>query len=100
MSARVETDPRITRRRRSIEKSRRRTLAIRAGVVAGAILLVWTAFWSPLLQVRRVRVLGGPHVSSEQLARAAGLDRGDNLLLLSTSAVEHAAERLPWVKSA
>jgi cell division protein FtsQ len=97
---RISTDPRISRRRKAVARSRRRrALATIAslGVVTG---LAWLAFVSPLLMVERVEVLGGRHVSAEHVKAAASLGSGDNLLLLSTNQVAERIERLPWVRRA
>jgi cell division protein FtsQ len=98
-SPRISTDPRISRRRKGVVRSRRRralATAASVGVVAG---LAWLAFFSPLLEVERVVVVGGRHVSAEDVEAVAGLDR-DNLLLLSTERVAQRVRRLPWVRRA
>jgi cell division protein FtsQ len=100
VAERVATDPRFSRRRLAVERSRRRKLLLRASVATTIVVGVWAAFWSPLLAVREVRVTGGKHTTSAAVAAVAGLDSSDNLLLLSTSAVAAAAETLPWVKKA
>jgi cell division protein FtsQ len=98
-SLRISTDPRISRRRKAVVRSRRRrALATVASVIVVASL-AWLAFFSPLLEVKRVVVVGGRHVSAEDVAAAAGLDR-DNLLLLSTERVAQRVRRLPWVRRA
>lgn len=97
---RVRTDPRISRRRRAIERSRRRRYGIAAGCVAVVAAGIWIAFGSPLLKVRDVVVVGGAHVSGADVAAIAGLDDSDNLLLLSTAQVARKVEELPWVHSA
>jgi cell division protein FtsQ len=53
-----------------------------------------------LLRVRHVRVAGARHTTAAQVARVAGLDENDNLLLISTEDIAVAARRLPWVKTA
>ena len=97
-TARGPADPRISRRRKAVERSRRRRLLWRLAVVAVVAVAVWGLFFSPLLQVRHVRVVGARHTTPAQIARAAGLDSSDNLLLLSPSAIGRDAARLPWVK--
>jgi cell division protein FtsQ len=97
---RVATDPRISRRRATVERTRRRRLLLRASVAVAVVVGLWTAFWSPLLTVQEVRVTGARHTTSADVAAAAGLDSSDNLLLLSTADVAKAAKTLPWVKSA
>lgn len=99
-AARVRTDPRISRRRRAIQRSRRRRLAAGATAVAAVGAAGWLAFWSPLLAVDEVSVVGGKHISEDDVAAAAGLDPSDNLLLLSTGRVAAQVEELPWVASA
>ena len=99
-AARVRTDPRISRRRRAIERSRRRRLLITVGSIALFAVAVWIVFWSPVLKVREVVVLGSKHVDSRDVARVAGLDSSDNLLLVSPGGVEDKVAELPWVKRA
>ena len=99
-SARVHTDPRFSRRRRTIARSRRRAVLARLAVVLTIAVLVWAAFWSPLLHVRSIKVSGAEHTNARQIAEAAGVDQGDNLLLLSTAEIVRRTETLPWVKRA
>lgn len=99
-SERLTTDPRLTRRRLAERRSRRRRAWTRAAAATAVALTAWAAFWSPLLEVRAVRVVGGRHTTSQEVARAAGLDLGDNLLLVSTSAIAERAATLPWVRDA
>jgi cell division protein FtsQ len=97
---RVRTDPRISRRRKAVEKSRRRRLMgwlIAIVVLAGAI---WGAFFSPLLEVEEIRVLGANHASETEIREAAGLPDDQNLLLVSTRAVTDNVAQLPWVAKA
>lgn len=97
---RVATDPRISRRRRAVAKTKRRRLLTGVVSVATVVGLGWVALGSPLLAVDEVKVVGGRHTTSEDVALAAGLGPDDNLLLLSTDAVAESAETLPWVRSA
>ena len=97
---RVRTDPRISRRRKAVEKSRRRRLIgwlIAIVVLAGS---AWGAFFSPLLEVEEIRVLGANHASREEIRDAAGLPADQNLLLVSTRAVADNVAQLPWVADA
>lgn len=98
VQTRTRTDPRISRRRRAVARTRRRKLAVRAGVVLVLALLAYAAFASPLLAVRSIKVRGSQRVDAAAVARAAHLGTSDNLLLLSTASVESAVARLPWVK--
>lgn len=97
-SVRARTDPRISRRRQAVARSRRRKFAVRAGVLGALVVAAYVAFASPLLAVRAIRVAGAAHVNAAEVARVAKLDESDNLLLLSISSVERAVAQLPWVK--
>ena len=97
--SRVQTDPRLRSRRKEVERQRRIRALIAAGVVAVVGVLVWVAFFSPLLEVERVRLLGSKHTSKAEVFEATGV-RGDNLLLLSTSRLESDIGDLPWVAAA
>jgi cell division protein FtsQ len=99
-AARLETDPRIRTRRELIERTRRIRMWWRVGAVALVVLIAWIAFWSPVLSVDRVRLRGARYTTAADVAEAADLRRSDNLLLVSTSDIEIAAETLPWVKRA
>ncbi|HVM34298.1 MAG TPA: FtsQ-type POTRA domain-containing protein [Actinomycetota bacterium] len=94
---RVRTDPRFTRRRRTVERLRRRKVLIRCVVVSVAAAATWAAGWSPLLDVRDVQVVGAVHTRTADVIAASGVRGGENLLLLSTEDVARAARALPWV---
>ena len=96
---RVRTDPRISRRRRSVARTRRRRLLTRLALIAGAAALVWLAFFSPLLAVREVKLSGAKHTSPSEVEDVVGLDSSDNLLLVSTSEIVERMKTLPWVES-
>ena len=99
-SPRVTTDPRISRRRRAVARSKRKKIVTGLAVVAAVGGLGWGALASPLLAIDEVKVVGARHVTSKDVARVAGIGSDDNLLLLSTAAVAEATETLPWVKDA
>lgn len=98
--SRIQTDPRIRRRRNDVARGRKRKVVSALVTVASLALLVWTAFWSPLLSVRDVKLTGAQHTTAEEVAAAAGLGSDDNLLLLSADEVVDAARTLPWVADA
>ena len=100
MSQRVKTDPRISRRRKAVARSRTRKIVATVTTLGALAALSWAAFASPLLAVDEVRVVGAKHTTAGEIARAADIDDSDNLLLISTDAIAQAAETLPWVKSA
>ena len=97
---RVHTDPRISRRRKAVARTRRKRIIIRVLVVVVVAAAVWGTFWSPLLHVRGVKLVGARHVSSQEVERAAGVDDRDNLLLVSTGEIARRVETLPWVARA
>lgn len=99
-AARVRTDPRISRRRQAIARSRRRRFFGTGAVIAAVAAAVWIAFWSPLLNVREIDLVGARNVDRADVAAAAGLDADDNLLLVSPSHVASKVEELPWVLTA
>lgn len=96
----MRPDPRITRRRKAIERSRKKKLVLSLSVAGVVLAVAWAVFWSPLLDVRRVQVSGSKHVTGADIERAAHIGSGTNLLLLSTSRVVDGAESLPWVRRA
>lgn len=97
---RVQTDPRIRRRRNDVARGKRRKVLTVVVSIAVVALLVWAAFWSPLLSVRDVKLTGARHTTAEEVAAAAGLGPDDNLLLVSAGDVVAAARKLPWVADA
>jgi len=97
---RVRTDPRISRRRRAVERGRRRRVIVLLIAAAVGAAAVWVAFWSPLLDVRHVKVLGARNTGAAEVRRATGLGDGPNLLLVSTGEVADSVASLPWVKKA
>lgn len=98
--SRIQTDPRIRRRRNDVARTRKRKILTIVVSIAVVAVLVWAAFWSPLLSVRDVKLTGARHTTAEEVAAAAGLGPDDNLLLLSAGDVVAAARKLPWVADA
>ena len=96
---RVPTDPRLRTRRLAVERSRRNRSVIAVLVVVALGAGVWAAFFSPLLEVQEVRVVGSKHTSEDEVLEATGV-RGDNLLLLSADGLEDTVRSLPWVATA
>lgn len=97
---RVHTDPRLRRRRKAVERSRRRKAFVRASVLLALAAVVWAVLWSPLLDVRNLELRGVEHTSAEEVLEAAALGSGTNILRLSTDVVQERIEGLPWVKEA
>jgi len=98
-AVRTRTDPRISRRRKAVARTRKRRAVVRALVVSGIALALWVAFFSPLLAIKEVKLSGAEHTTSADVARVVHLDPSNNLLLLSTDEVATAVKTLPWVKS-
>jgi cell division protein FtsQ len=97
---RLATDPRITRRRQTVARLRRRRLVARSACIVALGALAWLLFASPLLTVRTVQVVGGRHTGPQDVAAMADLSGDENLLLLSTGEVARDTARLPWVARA
>ena len=97
---RVRTDPRISRRRQAVARSKRRRIASGLVAVGATGAIAWGGLASPLLAVDEVRVVGARHTTSADVTLVTGLGPEDNLLLLSPGDIEARAETLPWVKSA
>lgn len=97
---RIQTDPRIRRRRADVARGKKRKLVTVLTTLVVLGLATWAAFWSPLLSVRDVKLTGATHTTAEDVAEAAGLGSDDNLLLLSAGEVVEAARSLPWVADA
>lgn len=81
-------------------RSKRRRVAAAGVAVVTFACAAWIVFWSPVLKVREVRVVGARHTTSSEVATAAELDGRDNLLLVSSGDVVKKVEKLPWVAQA
>ena len=98
-AVRTRTDPRISRRRKAVARTKKRRTTMRALIAAGVALAVWAAFFSPLLAIKEITLSGAKRTTEDDVARVLGLDSSDNLLLLRTDEVAAAVKELPWVKS-
>jgi cell division protein FtsQ len=96
---RIPTDPRFSRRRKAVARSRHRRLLMRISVACLLLVAPWAAFASPLLRVRAVEVVGARHTDPDDVVDAAELTDGDNLLLLSADDVVTRVGDLPWIKA-
>jgi cell division protein FtsQ len=97
---RVHTDPRLRRRRKAVERSRRRKNFIRLSAIAAVLVVLWAVFWSPLLNVRHLEVKGTEHTSSQEILDVTALGSDTNILRVSTDEIGDRVETLPWVKRA
>lgn len=102
MSAtRVQTDPRISRRRKAVSRSKRKRFLVGTIGIALLTAAVGTMFWSPVFLVDEVQVAGAEHVSTAEVIEAAGvMGTEQNLLLLPTQEVTERVRALPWVEDA
>jgi cell division protein FtsQ len=99
----TDVDPRIQARRDEVDRERtRRRRRWLAGVGAGASVLAvaWLVTHSPLLAVRRVDVVGTPHVPAAEVVRVAGIHDGQHVIDVDESAARARLLRLPWVATA
>lgn len=92
--------PRMSRRRQSVARLRRKRIVIGLVLVVGVAVLVWAVFLSSLLVVMDVRVRGARRTGRAAVHSKASVAVGKNLLLLSTARVEALVEELPWVGGA
>lgn len=81
-------------------RSRRRRFIATMIFLASAAALVWIAFWSPVLNVNKIQVVGARHSSAEAVRTATELTSEDNLLLVSTGEIAQRVKELPWVGDA
>lgn len=97
---RVPIDPRVHARRVAVtreagrQRLRRLLWAFGAIAVAGAAT---GAVLSPLLDVNQIAVVGIEGAHADEVRAAAGVDRGEALLLVDTGAAVARIEALPWV---
>jgi cell division protein FtsQ len=70
-----------------------------AGLIA-LVGLVWWVSHSPIFELRDLRIRGNHHLSSDQVARLAGLTDHSNLVWMSIGGVERRLEANPWVDDA
>jgi cell division protein FtsQ len=61
--------------------------------------VLWAAFFSSLLHVKQVKVVGAQRTGVEDVVAAAALGPDENILLLTTSEVADRVRALPWVRS-
>ena len=98
---RVQTDPRISRRRQTVERKKRRRFFVGLASSFFVVALIWAMFWSPLLRVRDLKLQGAERTTIAEIEEVTRLlSEQQNLLLLSAGAVESDIETLPWVESA
>ena len=87
-------------RRRTVPARPRRRVLLAVLLLALAGLLGWLVWWSPVLAVREVRVLGTAQVSADQVRQAAGVQLGTPLARVSASEVAARVEAIGAVQGA
>lgn len=89
--ARVDFGDRGRRRRRRL-----RALLVGLGVIAAGAI-AWILFFSSILAVSSVRVVGAEGAQADQVLAAAGVPIGTPMVRLDTSAAQAGVVGLPWV---
>ncbi len=98
----ISIEPRLRQRRielRQAARRNRRRIVISVLIVALLAGLGAGALYSPLLEIRHVRVLGAGHLSRGDVIEASGIKAGDRLIDLDSGAVERRVGQLPWVRT-
>ena len=101
--AAVPEDPRISTRRKSVERSKRRKWLWILGGLAVVVLLVlggWVLLHRSWFSAKTITVQGATHESSVAVISAAGLAAHPPLISISPGTAATGVERLAWVKSA
>jgi cell division protein FtsQ len=101
--AAVPEDPRISTRRKSVERSKRRKWLWILGAVGLVVVLAlggWVVLHRSWFSAKTIDVTGATHESPAQVIKAAGLAGHPPLISISTSAAAQGIERLAWVKTA
>ena len=92
--ARVDFGDRTARRRRRL----RVLICVLTAMVAGAA--IWIVYFSSILAVKDVRVVGADGPLAGQVLRAAAVPLGDPLIRVDTAAAQAGVLALPWVATA
>jgi cell division protein FtsQ len=96
-------DPRIRERLIQVQRAagrRRLRILLMVSSVLSAVGLAYLIVMSPILDVDHIAVEGVHHLNGTQVTAAAGVRRGDHLLLVDPGAVARRVEQIPWVRSA
>jgi cell division protein FtsQ len=96
---RASTDPRFSRRQRAVRRERRRKAIARTCGVLVVLAAAWAVFYSPLLKVRHIEVVGAERTAPSAVTSAADVDSGANLLFIDNAEIAGRVRSLPWVQS-
>ncbi len=103
VATRPGLDPRIRARRIEVRRGagRRRLRRLTwLAVVAGLVLVAVGMTQTPVLAVHKIEIDGTAHLTPAQIRRAAGLRAGNPMIAVSSAAITHRLEALPWVAKA
>jgi len=95
-------DPRITARRAEVQRDvgrRRMQRLLDVGLVLAVVAGFALALRSPLLDVDAVSVADSPHTPAEEVAAAAQVAPGDQLMDVDLGLVGERVAELPWVEA-
>lgn len=82
--------------REAMQSRRQHLVTVLGGLVVGAGLIA-LIFWTPILRVRHVEVVGAEHETRESVLAAAGVPRDVTLAEIPVSRIAASVETLPWV---
>lgn len=80
-------------------RRRRRRIVIGSLLLVGLAAGVWLIWFSPVLQVREVRVVGVEGVRADEVLAAAAVPTGTPLARIDASSAERGIGELPWVSA-
>ena len=99
-SPRRSREARVDFSDRSLRRRRRRRILVLVGLVLLSAAVVWLVWFSSVLSVREVRVLGVQDARASEVLAVAAVPVGVPLARLDTGAAEQRVRDLPWVASA
>jgi len=96
-------DPRLSKRRAEVERSKTRRRLLISGAALGLVAIVaiaWFLVHSSLFSASSIKVTGKVHETKAEVIRAAGLEGSPPLISIDETAAASGIERLAWVKTA
>ena len=101
--AAMAEDPRLSARRKGVERAKRRRwfwVVLSVAILITLVGLTWFVLHRSWFSVKTVDVTGAVHESPAQVVAASGLASHPPLISVSAGSVAAGVEQLPWVKSA
>lgn len=80
--------------------SRKRIIAVVAGILVTVLVAVGVLWAFPVLTVRTYEVTGAGYTSQEDIVAATGVPEGANLVRVDASSAAAGVVSLPWVRTA